>query len=161
MTCCGAYIPCADWCRNRETSSDGDYMPGMPQPTGPAPPEPPGEFSPGMHTRKAYMAPGDVAAKAAHLISGGRAETHGDFRTNHANIGALWTAYLNARFSKAHCITLNPHDVACMMALLKIARTMTGSHNPDDYVDACGYAAIAGGIAEQDAAIADLTRREP
>ena len=32
--------------------------------------------------------------------------------------------------------------------LLKIARTQAGSHNIDDYVDACGYAAIAGEIAQ-------------
>jgi hypothetical protein len=36
-----------------------------------------------------------------------------------------------------------------MMALLKIARTQAGHHNIDDYVDACGYSAIAGEIAEK------------
>lgn len=141
--------------------ANDEWMPGMDRPTGPIPPEPAGAFAADMHTRNAYMAPPDVASRAAGLVGGDRASTHGDFRQNQANIGALWTAYLNARFSKAHCITVNAHDVACMMALLKIARTMTGSHNPDDYVDACGYAAIAGGIAEQDAAIADLTRKKP
>ena len=44
-------------------------------------------------------------------------------------------------------INLLPEDVANMMALLKIARTQAGQHNPDDYVDACGYSAIAGEIA--------------
>ena len=139
--------------------SDPDWMPGQSQPSGPVAPEPAGAFSQEMHTRKEYMAPSDVASRASGLVSIDRAATHGDFRRNHANIGALWTAYLCARFSDKHCITLNAHDVACMMALLKIARTMLGAHNPDDYVDACGYAAIAGGIAEQDAAIADLTRK--
>ena len=34
-------------------------------------------------------------------------------------------------------------DAANMMELLKIARRKAGAHNPDDYVDAAGYAAIA------------------
>ncbi len=34
------------------------------------------------------------------------------------------------------------------MALLKIARTQNGEHNIDDYIDSCGYAAIAGEITE-------------
>ena len=43
---------------------------------------------------------------------------------------------------------IRDRDVATMMVLLKIARTQAGSHNVDDYVDACGYAAIAGEIAD-------------
>ena len=35
------------------------------------------------------------------------------------------------------------------MSLLKIARTQAGEHNLDDYVDACGYSAIAGEIANK------------
>jgi hypothetical protein len=38
---------------------------------------------------------------------------------------------------------MTPHDVAIMMALLKIARTQTGVYNRDDYVDAAGYIALA------------------
>lgn len=32
--------------------SDGDYLPGEPFPAGPIAPEPPGRFSPDMHTRR-------------------------------------------------------------------------------------------------------------
>ena len=45
---------------------------------------------------------------------------------------------------------MNAKDVAAMMVLLKIARTQAGNHNIDDYIDACGYAAIAGEIAESE-----------
>jgi hypothetical protein len=38
---------------------------------------------------------------------------------------------------------MTPHDVAIMMALLKLARTQTGTYNRDDYVDAAGYVALA------------------
>ena len=78
----------------------------------------------------------DIARKAASLVSGDRAKTHGDKQENHENIAALWTGYLD--------MAVTAKDVANMMVLLKIARTKTGEHNPDDYVDAVGYAAIAG-----------------
>jgi hypothetical protein len=101
------------------------------------------------------MTPAEIARRAADIISGERAHVHGDFRKNHANIAASWTWYLQARFADSHCIHLTAHDAAIMMQLMKIARNLTGAHNPDDYVDSVGYAAIAGGIAEQDAEIAD------
>jgi hypothetical protein len=34
------------------------------------------------------------------------------------------------------------------MVLLKLARTKAGNHNDDDYIDACGYSAIAGELNE-------------
>lgn len=73
---------------------------------------------------------------AKTLVAGDRAETHGDMRECHDNIAALWSPYLG--------ISLTPDQVAVMMSLLKIARTKTGSHNPDDYVDAAAYLGIAG-----------------
>jgi hypothetical protein len=35
------------------------------------------------------------------------------------------------------------------MTLLKIARSQAGEHNIDDYIDGCGYQAIAGHIASK------------
>ena len=37
-----------------------------------------------------------------------------------------------------------------MMVLLKVARTKTGAHNPDDYIDMTGYAAIAAELADRE-----------
>ena len=59
----------------------------------------------------------------------------------------LWSGYLQNKF-KSTDVSVSAQDVATMMVLLKIARTQAGSHNVDDYVDACGYAAIAGEIAD-------------
>jgi hypothetical protein len=73
---------------------------------------------------------------AASLVSGDRAKKHGDMFLSHDLIAKLWTAYLGN--------TIEAHDVACLMTLLKIARTQCGETNPDDYVDAAGYMAIAG-----------------
>lgn len=92
------------------------------------------------------MAPADGFIKsAAELVQGDRANTHGDKRKNHQNIATAWNAYLAIRRDPAS--PLNEVDVAHMMALLKLARTQLGAHNPDDYVDLVGYAAIAGELA--------------
>ncbi len=138
-----------------EACGDGDWLPGQRRSIGPVPAEPPGVFSVGMHTMTRRMKAHEIAERAAGLVSGDRNHTHGEAKRNHANIAAFWSAYLQARFAGKHCITVTPHDAACMMALLKIARTLTGAHNSDDYVDAVGYAAIAGAIAESDAEIGD------
>lgn len=82
---------------------------------------------------------GEILADAGRLISSDRAEQHGDMRANHENIANLWAAYLGTPVSA--------HDVALMMSLLKIARTKTGQHNQDDYVDAVGYMSIAASLA--------------
>ena len=73
---------------------------------------------------------------AASLISGDRAKKHGDMFHSHDLIAKFWSVYIGK--------AVEAHDVACLMALLKIARTQCGETNPDDYVDAAGYAAIAG-----------------
>ena len=86
----------------------------------------------------------EICQRAAGLVGGDRANTHGDKHENHQNIASLWNAYLGWRLDGT---MLTPKDVALMMALLKIARTKSGRHNPDDYVDLAGYAGCAGEIA--------------
>jgi len=80
-----------------------------------------------------------IIKKAAIIVRGDRQKEYGNKRENFQNTANLWNAYLTA-----HSIT--PHDVAMMMILLKMARTMTGSAktNEDTYVDMAGYAGIAG-----------------
>ena len=89
----------------------------------------------------------EILEKTKKLVSESRHDKHGDKVINHENIARLWTGYLVNKF-KLNFVIL-PEDVACLMSLLKIARTQAGKHNLDDYVDACGYAAIAGEIANQ------------
>lgn len=89
----------------------------------------------------------EICGKAQSLVGGDRAAQNGDKIENHQNIAALWNAYLGWRLAEG-CL-LTPKDIALMMALLKIARTKTGRHNMDDYVDLAGYAGCAGEIAER------------
>ena len=48
----------------------------------------------------------------------------------------MWSAYTD--------YDINAEQVAIMMAILKIARTTTGSSSPDSYTDGAAYIAIAG-----------------
>jgi hypothetical protein len=87
----------------------------------------------------------EIATKAAELVGGDRAQQHGDMAENFRQIAALWNAWLIDRIQPGCEITAE--DVGQMMSLLKKARTKSGSRNPDDYVDDCGYVACAGQIA--------------
>ena len=88
----------------------------------------------------------DILEKTKKLVSKDREEKHGNKVRNHENIARLWSAYFQNKY-KINILVL-PEDVANLMTLLKIARTQAGKHNLDDYIDACGYSAIAGEIAE-------------
>ena len=72
--------------------------------------------------------------QAKVLINGDRAVDYGAALTNHQRIAALWSAY--------SCRTYSPVDVAMMMMLVKIARTMYHSKD-DSFIDMAGYAALA------------------
>ena len=82
----------------------------------------------------------DVCRRAADLVVDDRARQYGDVRLLHARIAALWSAHLG--------YLITPHDVALMMLLLKVARTAGGTFNPDNYIDAAGYAGLAAELAD-------------
>ena len=84
----------------------------------------------------------DILEIASDLITGDRAQQHGEVIQNHRHIAEIWNGYLYDKFCDA-AVPLTGADAANMMELLKIARRKAGAHNPDDYVDAAGYAAIA------------------
>ena len=83
--------------------------------------------------------------RAAELVSGDRAASHGPYRQNHENIAFLWNGWLKAKFRAPFDLTAE--DVSQMMSLLKKARTLSGDFNPDDYYDDAAYAAISGSLA--------------
>jgi hypothetical protein len=89
----------------------------------------------------------EILEKAKKLVSDDREKTHGNKIINHENIARLWSGYIQNKTKLT--INILPEDVANMMVLLKVARTQLGNHNQDDFVDACGYSAIAGEIANK------------
>lgn len=86
-----------------------------------------------------------IISRAAELVGGDRAKTHGDMHKLHDNVAILWNAFLACR--KEPEGPIRGQDVAMLMALLKMARTQNGGFNADDYVDLAGYAGIAGELA--------------
>ena len=87
----------------------------------------------------------EILKKAKELITGDRNETHGDAFQNHAEIAEFWNIFLDKKLQPMSSITAE--DVALMMVLLKISRNTQGKkNNMDNFIDMCGYAAIAGEI---------------
>ena len=80
----------------------------------------------------------ELLSEANKLVGGDRQKDYGDKVKNHNNIAKLWSAYLDT--------PVTAHDVAIMMALLKIARTKLGAVSKDTYIDMSAYSAIAGEI---------------
>tara|TARA_R110000737_G_scaffold126630_2_gene159161 strand:- start:3165 stop:3500 length:336 start_codon:yes stop_codon:yes gene_type:complete len=87
------------------------------------------------------MKAADLLLAAAGIVSGDRADQHGDMRECHRNIATMWNVYLAMRREPA--LPLTSSDVALMMTLLKIARSQNGVENADDLLDAAGYIGIA------------------
>ena len=87
----------------------------------------------------------EILKKAKELITGDRNDTHGDAYRNHAEIAEFWNIFLDKKLKPMANITAE--DVALMMVLMKISRNTQGKKsNIDNFIDMCGYAAIAGEI---------------
>lgn len=80
----------------------------------------------------------DLLDTARNIVGGDREKTHGSKKKNMQHTADLWSAYLG------HPITAE--NVAWMMVLLKASRTVNGAGIDDHYIDAAGYAAIAGEV---------------
>ena len=87
----------------------------------------------------------EILKKAKELITGDRNDTHGDAYRNHAEIAEFWNIFLDKKLKPMANITAE--DVALMMVLMKISRNSQGKKSKiDNFIDMCGYAAIAGEI---------------
>lgn len=81
---------------------------------------------------------GQILDTAKAYVTKDRAETHGDAEANFGLIAAYWSAHLGRN--------IKSHDVAVMMALMKLARMKANPAHVDSAVDLAGYAAIGGEI---------------
>ena len=88
-------------------------------------------------TRAAIL---DAAKKS---VCGERELDYGKPEDNFSIISKLWNAYLGDNVTDIH-------DVAMMMALLKIARIRTGRRTSDSYVDLAGYTSCGGEMSDSD-----------
>lgn len=92
---------------------------------------------PRYHNRK------DVLSDAETCVCGHREQDYGSPENNFQIIADLWNAYLGCERLR---IRITAHDVAMLMALLKVARISNDGGTYDCYVDLAGYAACAGEI---------------
>ena len=81
----------------------------------------------------------ELLQEAGRIVTVDRAATHGRAEDSFAAIAGLWSSYLDASISSV--------DVACMMALLKIARIRGNPSHEDNWVDLAGYAACGAEVA--------------
>ena len=81
----------------------------------------------------------ETLREAESLVSGDREEEHGEFWKNAYLTSRLWQGYTGW--------DIQPEQVPVMLALLKIARSVGArqqeSNGKDNFVDACGYLALA------------------
>jgi hypothetical protein len=77
----------------------------------------------------------DIYDQARHLTSTDRQAQYGAPEDNLGRIGALWSVYVGKHITS--------HDVAVMMALVKIGRIASGVSVPDNYIDAVAYIGLA------------------
>lgn len=75
----------------------------------------------------------DLLARVAEVVDHDRQATHGRPEDSFTRIAGLWSAYLD--------IEVQPHDVAALMALLKLARIHENPKHDDNWIDLAGYAA--------------------
>lgn len=84
----------------------------------------------------------EILETAKKCICGDREQDYGSPENNFGVIANLLADYLQA--CGVNIDFLEPHDVAAMLALLKIARIATGHAKEDNWIDLAGYAACGG-----------------
>lgn len=84
----------------------------------------------------------EILEEALTAVTGDRAQSHGDIVETHETAAALWSVYLSRKYGVE--IELTGADACLLEGLLKVARTMGGEFNRDDYRDLAGYAGCAG-----------------
>ena len=84
-----------------------------------------------------------ILSTADELINGQRATDYGDASENFQRIADLWKPILGADVTAT--------DVALCLTQLKVARLITAPAHSDSWIDACGYLALGGEIAQRGA----------
>lgn len=94
-----------------------------------------------------------LLTQAEQLVNGDRNVQYGDPNADFERTAAMWSAYLDHPLVK--------HDVAAMMALLKISRIAWSADKWDSWVDLAGYAACGASCVFPDPSDVTPEPREP
>ena len=87
----------------------------------------------------------ELLQEAIKIVTKDRNATHGEPEDNFKTIAKYWNNYMTSTYGAL--IEFTPHDIAVLMALVKIARISTSPQVADHWIDLAGYAACGGGIA--------------
>ena len=91
------------------------------------------------------MTRSEILDAAKICVCGEREQDYGSPERNFETIAEFWETYLKKRCVNAGAdLTIEAHDVAALLALLKIARICSGHAKNDNWVDLAGYAACGG-----------------
>lgn len=86
-----------------------------------------------------------ILSEASEYISKDRNTSYGEPESNFGLIANLWNAYLGGPKE-----VFQPHDVAVLMSLVKVARIKTSPYKKDNWVDGAGYMACGAEVASVD-----------
>ena len=78
----------------------------------------------------------EILQEAERIICGDRQDDYGSASASFERIADMWRAYLG--------VDIEAMDVANMMILLKVSRSITAPDKADTWLDIAGYAALAG-----------------
>lgn len=88
-----------------------------------------------------------ILETAKTVVTGQREDTYGGPEDSFRLTAELWEPYLRAKCVSLDAdVSLEPEDVAIMLALLKVARLAASPGHTDSWVDLAGYAACGGEI---------------
>ena len=79
---------------------------------------------------------------SAHEEVSTKADQHGDTEASFTMIAEMWSVYIKNVAIIRGWTEVGASDVAQMMAILKIVRSVYG-HGDDNYIDAAGYTSLA------------------
>lgn len=102
-----------------------------------------GEDKPEQTTQTEQTTRKSILQAAIERVTKAALDQYGKPESNFLTIANLWIDYLSA---KQDPLDITAHDVAAMLALLKIARIASGHEKADNWIDLAGYAACGGEI---------------
>jgi hypothetical protein len=92
----------------------------------------------------------EILRTAHDLVSNDRKAAYGDALDGMVRLAIALNAWLHMSGNPTKR-PLTAKDAAMLHVMSKIARSQTGPHRGDNYIDLAGWASIAGEVAEQEA----------
>jgi len=83
----------------------------------------------------------DLLAKADRAVNGDRNKDYGDPTRDFERQAVMVQAYLEGIVETRGELRIEPHDIAAIMTIVKVARLVTSPDKEDHWVDIAGYAA--------------------